>query len=639
MILPQMKRKLLIALVVNLFFAICFHRIAYLDFEKIREPLVVDEAGPDLRFEVPEDLRTPLLLLELRNHSTFDISVRAQSGTGVSTIIPVEASGKSMVYLEPQQSMHLSSTEGDWEVRRAELRNYYGSHKGLFRYLIVPSTAADYEGPGWFWSVLLFLLLFGFTWVAPPLKRRGRILWGVVLFFWMSVLVIPLVSPYRILFAAKTICFFLALLYFPGIRAAYRTLRRKAEERWKENGVAIFHTALAAGAVFLFFVFQMLYSLKEFEGNYSGFLVLSPKFVYKNPLLLDREEITDDLMIAPGEGGYDAQFFYVMSFDPFLRTFAHRPRLYRKVVDAPPYRFGRIGYSVMAKVFSFDRPEFYPQTMIFLILISHFIAALFLARIAHFYNVSALWGLLYLLVPAFTVSLRVGLPESIASAFLVAGTYYFIREKLLPAVVLFAFAILVRETSAVLVACAIAGELLKRRIKIAGLLSLSLAPYLLWRIYLGWRLFPTFKWKAFFFDPEGTNLPFAGIRMLYETLYRGEYVPEAATAATVFGAFLIFLFGFSIFLLWKRRDFITFAFFVYSLLAVSLDYKNVFVPILNAERVTYEAFVLLLVAFLTFRRHFIVRAISLAFFVILLYYDWTIFNYSHFFRAGLLWGG
>ena len=76
---------------------------------------------------------------------------------------------------------------------------------------------------------------------------------------------------------------------------------------------------------------------------------------------------------------------------------------------------------------------------------------------------------------------------------------------------------------------------------------------------------------------------------------------------------------------------------LYSLLAVSLDYKNVLLPILNAERVAYEAFVLLLIAFLTIKNRIMEHAIFVLFFAFLLYYDWSIFTYSKFFQAGVLW--
>ena len=633
-----MRRNLTVGLLAGLFFAICFHRVVYLQFEKIREPLAVNEDGPNIELTIPDHPGASLVLLELRNLSAFDITVKVQSGEGAEPkTISVEGNDKTLVYLENRQSIHLSSEKGEWLLRRADLRNYYGSHRGPLSYVIVSASSEDAGSPSPLLSLCLFLILFFLGAIAPLPKKTGRIILGLVSIFWLAILVAPLVLPYKVLFAAKTFLLFLTLLYLPGIRAAYRMIRNQAERQLPGRGAPALHTLIAVLAIFLFFFFQMLYSLAEFRGNYSGFLVLSPKWTLNNPLLNDREDLTTNLLIQRNQGGYDAQFFYVMTFDPFLQTFSERPRLYRKVVDAPPYRYGRIGYSLLTKVFSLDTPQLYPQTMICLLLFSHLLAAFFLARIAILYDLNPFWALLYLLIPAFTVSLRVGLPESLAAAFLIAAIDSSLREKFVPATLFFAVAILVRETTALFVIVLIARELFKRRMKIAALLSLSILPYLCWRLYVGWRLFPTFGQRAFFFDPEGTVPPFSGIAELYQSLYRGEYIPEMAMSAAMFGTFLVALFVFSVFLLWKRRDVLTASLFIFSLLAVSLDYKNVLLPILNAERVAYEAFVLLLIAFLSFKNRMIERAIFLLFFVFLLFYDWSIFTYSKFFQAGVLW--
>jgi hypothetical protein len=633
----SMRRNLPIALVASLFFAICFYRAVYVGFDKVSESLAFNEDGPNIQLTIPDHPRAKLLLLELRNFSPFDIAVQVKSENMESKTISVERGEKKLVYFESWKSIHLNSQQGEWMLRRADLRNYYGSHRGPLSYVIVTPSFRDYNAPSLGWSIVVFLIFLFPGAVTPLPKKIGRILWGVAAVFWICILLVPFVSSYKVLFAAKTFFLFVALLYLPGIRAAYSLIRNQVESRWPSRGVAALHTLLAVPVVFLFFFFQMLYSLEEFRGNYSGFLVLSPKWILKNPLLMDREDLTKDLLIAPDQGGYDAQFFYAMTFDPFLQEFSEKPRLYRRVVDAPPYRYGRIGYSLLTKVFSLDFPRLYPVTMVYLILFSHLLAAFFLARMAILYDRSPFWALLYPLIPAFTVSLHVGLPESLSAAFLIAGIYYSIRGRMLPAVLPLAVAILIRETSGVFVLVAISQQLLNKRFRTSAILSLSFLPYVCWRLYVGWRLFPTFGDRAFFFDPEGTVLPFAGVVALYQAIFRGEYIPEMATAAAMFGAFLLFAFFFSLYLFWKRRDFVSAAFFCYSLLAVSLDYQNVLLPILNAERVAYEAFVLLLVAFLTLKDRLIERAICLMFFAVLLYYDWSIFTYSQFFKSGVLW--
>jgi LPXTG-site transpeptidase (sortase) family protein len=79
-----------------------------------------------------------------------------------------------------------------------------------------------------------------------------------------------------------------------------------------------------------------------------------------------REDIAQSVRFSP-DGGYDGQFFYFMTFDPFLTAFRHEPQRYGEYIDFPPYRYGRIGFSLLTKVFSGDRPAWYPATMVALV--------------------------------------------------------------------------------------------------------------------------------------------------------------------------------------------------------------------------------------------------------------------------------
>jgi hypothetical protein len=88
----------------------------------------------------------------------------------------------------------------------------------------------------------------------------------------------------------------------------------------------------------------------DYRGNYSGFLQLSLERFDHNPLVMDRPEIRRAVLLLDNSG-YDGQFMYYMTFDPFMRRFDS----YRSVVDYPPYRFGRIGFSLMTKIASGDR--------------------------------------------------------------------------------------------------------------------------------------------------------------------------------------------------------------------------------------------------------------------------------------------
>ena len=102
------------------------------------------------------------------------------------------------------------------------------------------------------------------------------------------------------------------------------------------------------------------------------------------------------------EGGYDGQFMYLMAFDPFLSAFKDNPRRYDEVVDTPPYRYTRIGYSLLTKLFAWNQPLWFPQTMIWLILASHVAGAVALGAIVRHHGGHPAWALLYATVPGFS---------------------------------------------------------------------------------------------------------------------------------------------------------------------------------------------------------------------------------------------
>ena len=53
-----------------------------------------------------------------------------------------------------------------------------------------------------------------------------------------------------------------------------------------------------------------------------------------------------------------------------------------KLMSAPPYRYGRIGFSLMTKIFSGDRPLRYPVTMVALVLVAQALSGALLGAIA-----------------------------------------------------------------------------------------------------------------------------------------------------------------------------------------------------------------------------------------------------------------
>lgn len=340
-----------------------------------------------------------------------------------------------------------------------------------------------------------------------------------------------------------------------------------------------------------------------------------------------------------GISDYDGQFYYFMAYDPFLNRFKDNPRKYRLMLDSPPYRYGRIGFSLLTKIFSLDQPQLYPRTMMLLILFSHFFGAFFLVKIIHFFQQSIFWAFLYILIPGFLSSLHYALPESIATAFLLAGFYFFLKEKPWVSASLLACSFLIRETGAILALAIILFELFKKKnFKNTMILGLSFIPVLAWRCFLTMRLFPEYGWETFFYSPNDFSFPFSGFVELYKKILGNEYIKNLIPSAAFYPVILTGIFLFSLYFLWTRRDSLGLAFFLFSLIAVLLNYEKIWVHIDNGVRGTYEAFLFLIIAFATYRgrRKPVVKYLILGLFLLIFVYDFFLAPLHLFFREGFV---
>ncbi len=308
--------------------------------------------------------------------------------------------------------------------------------------------------------------------------------------------------------------------------------------------------------------------------------------------------LRDSLIISPS--GYDGQFFYLIAFDPLLRKFRDQPKKYYQFIDEPAYRLSRIGFPLMIHFFSLGKAELFPKTMMWLILLSHLLGIYFLVRIIMHFGRNPLWGLFYLLIPGFYVSLSTALPESISAAFLLGGLYYYLRKRPLAALPFFAASILVRETGGLLVILIVIHEIFKNKnVRQALILAGSFLPFLAWKLFLTWRLFPLYGLKTLFFSPGDFTLPFAGFIDLFNTIHRGAY-PQALVLPGIFYPLLLTLiFIFAIYFLIRECDCLALGLFCFSLLSLILSYKKIWCHVDNGVRTTYEVFLLLIVVFIS----------------------------------------
>lgn len=155
----------------------------------------------------------------------------------------------------------------------------------------------------------------------------------------------------------------------------------------------------------------------------------------------------------------------------------------------------------------------------------------------------------------------------------------------------------------------------RAHLRIAIILASSSLGLALWRLYVAWRLFSDWKWQGLFFNPSILVLPGRGFLDLWRT-------PGLSPAGVYFPLVLLAAFALAIALFWNRRDALTGATAAYALVAVSLDYPNVWSGVANGERATYELPLLLITTFATLAAHATtLRRASLTVFLIFALYQ------------------
>lgn len=351
--------------------------------------------------------------------------------------------------------------------------------------------------------------------------------------------------------------------------------------------------AVAAAVVGLYgsWVHQRL--RHDYHGNWSGFIQLSRDRFDDNPLVMDKPQIRQTLALLDNDG-YDGQFMYYMAFDPFLRQFDS----YRRVVDYPPYRFGRIGFPLLIKLFSWDRWRRFPITMVALILGGIALAALGIGGLSR--DTGPIAAVIVAFIPGFWESIGVDLPEPLAAGLVIAAFWWLSRRSIRLAGVCFALSLLVRETGAIFAVAAILAELVGGRRKDAlTLATLAFAPFVAWRLYVGWSQYPMYGSEAFFVRPHDFGLPFVGLWDMWTAIRAHEYFAQSAAVtraafsyAGLIGAAIVLC----IMLLIQAPTAAAAAGLAYGIVAVCLNYEPIWGAIGGAIRDTFEPFVALAVA-------------------------------------------
>ncbi|MDE3157094.1 MAG: hypothetical protein KGN76_18505 [Acidobacteriota bacterium] len=489
-----------------------------------------------------------------------------------------------------------------------ELATHHGATRA-YDLVILPAASRQYTPPGRALTACIgiALLLIFLAPAAEITSSRLRLVYRTavipVAIFYLLVFLSPLVSPYKVLLSGLGYTEGVLVLVFSRLwlvsAAVVQWWNKQRRPAWAMPALVSLLMLMPYGRL----VYHDLYT--RYAGNFSGFLQLSSSRYDADPTVNGRNDIRHTLRFT--KGGYDAQFMYLEAYDPFLRQFSNQPSVYDRFIDAAPYRYGRIGFTLLTKVVSADRWRLYPSVMMALVLAGLGLSGFVLASFSQFNDASPLWGLLIAIVPGFWQSIQVSLPEPIAAAFLLGGYLCWRQRRYAWAGFWLAASLLVRETGTVLVlALAIATLFTEGRREGLRLALIALLPVALWRLYVGWVLWPTWGVHAFFFDSNDLATPLAGIRVLWTTVYHHSYYSGVASFARAATWYPLVLIAGSLLAMWSAiiaPGALTFAAVVYGLVAVSLNYQAVWVYIGNAERTTFELFVLLALVTVAIKGH------------------------------------
>lgn len=235
--------------------------------------------------------------------------------------------------------------------------------------------------------------------------------------------------------------------------------------------------------IFLVTIFNLaLYTANELRGNIRYLPLTSSHFGIPNYLL---GKGLKPFYQGKAAFGWDGQFYYFMANDPLdLRGSAAH-------MDAPPYRYQRIGLSLVpyiaSKILGFDwvSPELF--LICYLLLFLGGLCAL--ARILKFYNLSYWWLLGWGLFVGNQVTLLNFLPDLAADIFLFIALYWlWLKPNMFFYLLVASLAALSREIYILIFAGIFFAEILKPSEKITftrikRIVSLSV-PGL---VFLGWQ--------------------------------------------------------------------------------------------------------------------------------------------------------
>lgn len=619
-----------------------YHRV-YRQIEKVRfklleSPVVASADGTvGFRFLNPRPWEAQILAVRINNTSdqpkTFMIQlneVKIYSGT-----VKKNSAGTQLVYVPPTAAcvrckLTVSSDHTQWGLQTVEVRNMFGFSSVWLKAVVVENAFNSYSKFELLELLLIFFLTFLLTVrlnnVLPSTSKLLMIPACIIIVSSAILAMLPFFSRYRILLSVTAFAKLWILCFLPVWVASYRTLSKKPN--FKPILVSAFVATILTGG--------MLHQLREYDGNFSGFLHIAKKFLGRNHILMEHPQIRKELIKVEGNG-YDGQFFYFIAWDPLMREYHFVPGA-EKVIDHPVFRYRRILFPILTKIFSLNTPRLFPVVMMLLLIAGAALCGFFMAKTAMIHGWNGFGGLLCVLIPGLWFSLSVATPEPLAAAFLATGFFLTLRNRYVAAALFFSMATLTRESTILFILVFALYEFWKtRKLQGPAILVGSLAPYIVWRGYVTLILYAMNGWKGFFFEPATMTLPLIGVAETFRQIANGTYIQavtmSAITLTLVLTCVLVVCGSYFV----QKKHPMALIGAIYAFLAFCLSYDKVWKDVSNVERTAFESFLCLALLYISRSEDPKGRLRFHAVFILILVYDLFFMIRSNLFHAGLLW--
>lgn len=628
------------ALLITLFaYSSVYRQIDKVRFKLLESPILPTRNGRILfRFPNPRPYEARILAARINNNSNQSKTFTIQLNEIVITSVSIRAASTETKVVDIPQAascarckLFVSSDHTQWELQTLEVRNMYGFSSAWFKAVVVSHDFQSYSKFKLLELLLIFLLTFLVASRMITAIRSKRWLIPIIIIGVgaIALTILPFISKYKVLISPTAFAKLWVLCFIPFWISSYRTLSPRKN----------FKPILAAAIVGIILTGGMLSLLDIYDGNFSGFLNISRKFLGRNYILGERPEIRRDLIKVEGNG-YDGQFFYFITWDPLMKLYHFAPGADR-IVDDPVFRYRRIAYPVLTKIFSLNQPYLFPSVMMILLIAGGTILSFFMARVAMNSpggRASLSAGLLAILIPGIWFSISVATPEALAAAFLAAGFFLTLQKRYIPASIFFALAALTRESTILfIVVIAVYGFFKDRKLRPSLILIASIFPYFIWRLYVAITLSAMRGWKGFFFEPGNVGIPFAGVIQAYQQIMNGKYITPVIVPAIVLPIVLVCMLLVFIFVYRKTKHPIAIIGAIYAFLALSLSYKKVWTDVSNVERQSYESFLCLMLLFAIRPADNKARFAIYAGLGVVLIYDLFFMIRTTMFHQGLIW--